>query len=217
MTENILTSQTSKTILPNGLTILSENIPAYRSVAVGVWIKTGSRYENAADMGLVHFIEHMLFKGTKNRTALQIARELEELGGSINAFTGKEETCFYAHILDSHLNKGIEVLGDMVCNSLFEEKDIEMEKQVVLEEIKAVKDTPEEYIFDIFQEKIFPDQPMGFPILGKNRNVRDIQREQIISFLNTFYKPSNIIVAAAGKVEHQQLVGNTLSSWRRCD
>lgn len=206
MTKNIQTAQTSKTILPNGLTILSENLPAYRSVAVGVWIKTGSRYENTNDMGLVHFIEHMLFKGTRSRTALQIARELEELGGSINAFTGKEETCFYAHILDSHLNKGIEVLGDMVCNSLFEEKDIEIEKQVVLEEIKAVKDTPEEYIFDIFQEKIFPDQPMGFPILGKNRNVRNLHREQIISFFKRFYIPSNIVVAAAGKVEHKVLV-----------
>ena len=206
MSDNILSSQINKTVLENGLTILSENIPAYRSVSVGVWIKTGSRYENASDMGLVHFIEHMLFKGTKNRTALQIAKELEELGGSLNAFTGKEETCFYAHILDSHLKKGIEVLADMVCNSLFDEKDIEMEKQVVLEEINSVKDTPEEYIFDIFQEKVFPNQPLGFPILGENKNVRNIEKDQILAFFKKFYAPDNIVVSAAGKVNHKELV-----------
>jgi len=207
MTANILSSQINKTVLDNGLTVLSENIPAYRSVSVGVWIKTGSRFEDYTEMGLVHFIEHMLFKGTKNRSALQIARELEELGGSLNAFTGKEETCFYAHVLDTHLNKGIEVLADMVCNSLFDDKDIKMEKQVILEEISSVKDTPEEYIFDIFQEKIFPNQPLGFPILGENINVRKIDKKQILTFFEKYYTPDNIIVSAAGKVDHKALVG----------
>ena len=146
-------SEINKTILENGLTIISEHSLAFRSVALGVWIKTGSRFETIAEKGMVHFIEHMLFKATKSRTALQIASALEDLGGYLNAFTGKEETCFYAHTLDSHLKISVDILGDMICNSLFQHKDIEMEKQIVLEEINAVKDTPDEYIFDVFSRE----------------------------------------------------------------
>jgi len=206
MTDIIHSSLINKTILDNGLTVLSESIPSYKSASIGLWVKTGSRYENYSEMGLVHFIEHMLFKGTKNRNALQIAMELEKYGGSLNAFTAKEETCFYAHVLDTHLKKGIEVLADMICNPLFNENDIKMEKQVVLEEISSVKDTPEEYIFDIFQEKIFPGQSIGYPILGKTKHIHDIKREQILSFFDKYYKPDNIIVAVAGSVNHNELV-----------
>lgn len=206
MTDIIHSSLINKTVFDNGLTVLSESIPAYRSVSIGIWIKTGSRYEEFSEMGLVHFIEHMLFKGTKTRNALQIAMELEKYGGNLNAFTSKEETCFYAHVLDSHLKKGIEVLADMICNPLFDPNDIKMEKQVVLEEISSVKDTPEEYVFDIFQEKVFPDQSLGFPILGKAKHIHAIKRDQIISFFDKFYKPDNIIVAVAGNVNHNELV-----------
>jgi len=206
MTDNILSSLINKTVLHNGLTVISENIPGYRSVSVGLWIKSGSRYESLDEMGLAHFIEHMLFKGTSNRDALQIASELEKYGGSINAFTGKEETCFYAHILDTHLKKAVDVLADMICNSLFKAKDIAMEKQVVLEEIGSVQDSPEEHVFDIFQEKVFPHNPLGYPILGYSENVTEINRDKILQFFNKFYKPDNIIISAAGKVNHNELV-----------
>ncbi|KAA3617719.1 MAG: insulinase family protein [Calditrichaeota bacterium] len=199
-------SAVNKTVLDNGLTIVTEHNSVFRSVALGIWIKMGSRFETLEEKGMAHFIEHMLFKGTKNRTALEIASSLEELGGSLNAFTGKEETCFYIHTLDSHLKISVQVLADMICNSLFRESDIEMEKHVVLEEIKAVKDTPDEYIFDIFQEKIFPDQPLGYPILGNPENVRGFDRQKLIAFWKKHYHPSNIVVSASGNISHDSLV-----------
>jgi len=199
-------SEVKKTVLENGLTIVSEHSPAFRSIALGIWIKMGSRFETADEKGMAHFIEHMLFKGTKTRSALQIASSLENLGGNLNAFTGKEETCFYIHTLDSHLKIGVEVLADMICSSLFRAKDIEMEKQVVLEEINAVKDTPDEYIFDIFQEKIFPDQPLGFPILGNPENVESFDRSKLIDFWKKHYQPHNIVISVAGNVQHDSLV-----------
>lgn len=196
----------NKTVLENGLSIVTECISTYRSASIGVWIKTGSRYETRENMGIVHFIEHMLFKGTKSRSALQIASSIEDLGGNINAFTGKEETCFYIQVLDTHITEGMEVLGDMICNSVFRSKDIEMEKQVVLEEIKAVKDTPDEYVFDLFQEKVFPNDPMGYPILGNASNVGNIKKSQIKTFIDKHYTAHNLVISAVGNIEHQKIV-----------
>jgi len=195
-----------KTVLPNGLTVLSETLNTVRSVAVGVWVKTGSRYERASQNGIAHFIEHLVFKGTQKRTSLQIARSLEDLGGNLNAYTSKELTNFYAVALDEHLSTCISVLGDLVCHPLFRAKDIEKEKQVVLEEINAVKDTPEEYIFDLFQEKLFPGHPLGRPILGKEKTLLALQREDILNFWQKFYTPNNMVVAAAGNLEHEKLL-----------
>ncbi|MCB9057374.1 MAG: insulinase family protein [Calditrichae bacterium] len=194
-----------KTKLQNGLTIVSEKIPTYRSVAIGVWIKAGSRYESHLQKGLAHFIEHMVFKGTKSRTALEIASLLEKYGGQLNAFTGKEETCFYLHTIDSHLDEGVEILADMVCNPSFTENDIKLERQVVLEEISAVYDAPEEYIFDLFQEKIFADQPMGYPILGDRESVKKFNRNSVKEFWKEYYQPSNIILSVTGNVDHNTL------------
>ena len=199
-------SEVNKTVLQNGLTIVSEHIPAYRSVAVGVWVKVGSRYEKNHQKGIVHFIEHMLFKGTENRTAFEIAQSLEKYGGQLNAFTGKEETCFYIHTLDTHLESGLEILADMLCNPLFSTQDIELEKQVVLEEMSAVRDTPEEYIFDLFQEKCYPDQPMGFPILGDKETVKAFSQADLYGFWKNYYFPGNLVIAVAGNVDHQSLV-----------
>jgi predicted Zn-dependent peptidase len=199
-------SEVKKTVLENGLTIVSEHCPAFRSIALGIWVKMGSRFETSEEKGMAHFIEHMLFKGTEKRSALQIASSLEELGGTLNAFTGKEETCFYIHTLDSHLEISVEVLADMICNSLFRKKDIDMEKQVVLEEINAVKDTPDEYIFDIFQEKIFPDQPLGYPILGNPENVKSFNRDKLMAFWKKHYQPQNIVVSVAGNVQQESLL-----------
>lgn len=204
--DSTLPDNVNKTILENGLTIVTERISAFKSASIGVWIKTGSRYEDKTNIGIVHFIEHMLFKGTKSRSALEIAGSIEDLGGNINAFTGKEETCFYIQVLDSHIRNGIEILGDMICNSVFEKKDIEMEKQVVLEEIKAVKDSPEEYVFDLFQEKIFPNHPLGFPILGNSSNISKISQQKIISFFKRHYKAQNIVISAAGNLNHREIV-----------
>jgi predicted Zn-dependent peptidase len=196
----------NKTVLSNGLTVISEKIETVRSVSVGVWIKTGSRFEELQQNGIAHFLEHMVFKGTKNRSALKIAQSLESLGGNLNAFTGKEVTCYYAQSLDIHLKQTIDVLSDMLCNSLFQDKEITKEKMVVLEEIKSVKDTPEDYIFDIFQEKLFPDCSLGSPILGTEDTVMKFNRESLISYWSKFYSTKNTVISAAGNVEHDKLV-----------
>ncbi len=195
-----------RTVLDNGLTVISESIPSVRSLSIGVWLKTGSRSEDIANNGIAHFIEHMVFKGTKKRSALKIAQSLEDLGGSLNAYTSKEITCFFTHTLDTQLSISINVLSDMVCNSLFREKDIEKERMVVLEEISSVKDTPEEYIFDLFQEKLYPGQSIGYPILGTPETVSKFDRSAIEKFWSENYQPENIIISAAGNVNHDKLI-----------
>ncbi|MEJ2056201.1 MAG: pitrilysin family protein, partial [Calditrichaceae bacterium] len=156
--------------------------------------------------GIAHFLEHMVFKGTKTRSALKIAQSLEEVGGSLNAYTSKELTVYYAHALDSQLNICMNVLSDMLCNSLFRDADIEKEKMVVLEEISAVRDTPDEYIFDLFQENLFPDQPIGYPILGTEDTIQSFTRDSLIEFWKQNYCPNNIVITAAGNLKHDKLV-----------
>jgi predicted Zn-dependent peptidase len=195
-----------KNVLDNGLTIISENIPSVRSVAVGVWIKTGSRFEYPAENGIAHFLEHMMFKGTKKRSPLAIAQSLESIGGNLNAFTGKEVTCYYANALDIHINRAVEVLSDMVCNSVFPEKEIPRERFVVLEEIKSTRDTPEEHIFDIFHEKLFPDGPLGRPIQGTEKIVSGFERNSVLKFWQSHYAPEKMVIAAAGNLQHDKLV-----------
>jgi len=177
-----------------------------RSVAVGIWVRTGSRYENRPENGIAHFLEHMMFKGTKKRTPLKIVQSLESLGGNLNAFTSKEITCYFSNSLDSHLRQSVEVLADMVCNSVFPEKEIRREQFVVLEEIKSVKDTPEDHIFDIFYDKLFPESSIGRPILGREDSVNDFQRDDLINFWHRYYTPENIVVAASGNLGHSRLV-----------
>lgn len=205
-----------KTILSNGLTVVSETIPTVKSISVGVWIKTGSRYEYKRNNGVAHFIEHLVFKGTKKRTALQIARSLEDLGGNLNAYTSKELTNYYAVALDNYLSNCVNVLADLACHPLFREKDIEKEKEVVLEEINAVKDTPEEYVYDVFQEKLFPGHPLGYPILGTPESLSALTREDVLNFWNAYYAPQNMIVSAAGNLNHDKLV-NMVEKWFQCE
>jgi predicted Zn-dependent peptidase len=199
-------SSYKKTTLDNGITVISEHIESVRSVSIGIWIKTGSRAERRLENGIAHFLEHMVFKGTKNRSPLKIAQSMESLGGSLNAFTGKEVTCFFANALDTHLKNAVEILADMVCNSTFPQKEIGREKQVVLEEIKSIKDTPEEYVFDIFHEKLFPDSALGRPILGSEKIIGRMDRSQVLSFWKDNYSGKNIIVSAAGSLDHSKLV-----------
>ncbi len=195
-----------KTILDNGVTLISEKIESVRSIAIGVWVKSGSRTEKTSECGTAHFLEHMIFKGTHKRSPLKIAQSLESLGGSLNAFTGKEVTCYFANTLDSHLKNAVEILADIVCHSTFPEKEISRERTVILEEIKSTKDTPEELVFDIFQEKVFPKSSLGRPILGEEDIIQKMQRNNVFSFWQKNYTGQNIVLSAAGNLKHANLV-----------
>lgn len=199
-------SEYKKTQLPNGLTIVTEKIPYIRSVSIGVWIKSGSRDESKEANGMAHFLEHMLFKGTERRSAREIARSLESVGGYLNAFTSKEQTCYYAEILDNQISKAVDVLSDMICHSVFAPKELEKERQVILDEIDSVEDSPDDLVQDIFVEKLYPDHSLGLPILGSKSSVNRVTREILIEFYQKFYTSHNIIIAAAGNIEHDRLV-----------
>ncbi|HPP07279.1 MAG TPA: pitrilysin family protein, partial [Syntrophorhabdaceae bacterium] len=160
-----------KTVLHNGLTIVTESIPYFSSISIGLWWKTGSRYEDSSNNGISHFIEHMLFKGTDKRTAYDIAREIDAIGGTINAFTGKEYTCLFAKVLKKDMDIAIDVLSDMYKNSLFRKDDMDREKYVIAQEIKMVEDNPEEYVFDLFNASYFKNHPLGMTILGTYENI----------------------------------------------
>ncbi len=195
-----------KTKLPNGLTIITEKIPYIRSVSIGVWIKSGSRDEIRDANGIAHFLEHMLFKGTKRRSAREIARSLESVGGYLNAFTSKEQTCFYAEILDTQISKAIDVLSDMICHSVFSPREMEKEREVILDEIDSVEDTPDDLVQDIFVEKLYPENSLGLPILGSKDSVNNISRQMVLDFYERHYTGSNILIAAAGNIDHDKLV-----------
>lgn len=185
--------------------MLSQNMPNLRSISIGVWVLVGGRYETPANMGICHFIEHSVFKGTRKRNALQIAKALENVGGNMNAFTSKEQTCFYATILSEDLPLAIDVLSDLVQNAVFDEKEIEREKQVIMEEIKDTEDTPEEFIQDHFYSQLFKKHSLGFGILGSKSTVSAFSRQQLVDFYHKYYVPSNIVVSIAGNFDDRQL------------
>lgn len=201
-----MTDMVSKTVLPNGVRILSEHLPHAYSVSVGIWVDTGSRDERAEENGISHFIEHMLFKGTKRRSALEIAKEMDALGGLSNAFTSKEQTCYYTRILQKHLHQATDILLDLFLNSLFDPLEMERERQVILQEISLVEDTPEEYIHVLLNETVYAGDPLARPILGTPETVREIDREKILAYLRRTYTPDRIVVAAAGPVDHSTFV-----------
>lgn len=195
-----------KTRLDNGIRVVTEALPSLDSVSLGIWITTGSRDEGVGEHGLSHFIEHLLFKGTESRSAFDISREIESVGGSINAFTGKEYTCFHAKVLKRDAALAVDILADIVANSVFAPQEIERERMVVVQEIKMVEDTPDDYIHDLFYRSFWGDHPLGYPITGVMENVLSFQREGIIAFLQSHYTPDRMIVAAAGDLEHRQMV-----------
>ncbi|SDG71533.1 Predicted Zn-dependent peptidase [Desulfosporosinus hippei DSM 8344] len=196
-----------KTLLPNGVRIITEEIDHVRSAAIGMWVGAGSRDEREGFEGISHFIEHMFFKGTEHRTARALAESLEAVGGQLNAFTTKEYTCYYAKILDEDLDLAIDVLSDMFFSSLFDEKEIEKEKNVVIEEIKMYEDSPDELIHDVFSEQVWNDHPLGKPILGTEESIRALSREKIMQFLTEHYAPDNLVISVAGKIKHEDVVG----------
>ena len=193
-----------KTVLPNGVTILSEEMQGIRSVAIGVWVKTGSRHESAERNGISHFIEHMVFKGTKNRSALDIARQMDAIGGNMDAFTGKESICFNAKVLDEHLPVAVDVISDLVLNPNFEPKDIDREKGVILEEIKMDEDNPDYLVHEIFTQNFWKDHPLGMPILGTKETVKALNQQAILENFTARFSAGNLVISAAGSLNHDE-------------
>lgn len=202
----VATSNYNKTVLSNGIQVVSESIPHVKSVSLGVWVDVGSRDESDLDNGITHFIEHMVFKGTGKRSAREIAEFVEDIGGYLNAFTTKENTCFYVRVLSEHLKEGVEILADIVQNPTFDKREIEKEKKVVYEEIKDVEDDFEDYIGDLLEYQIYHPHPLGLPIIGTRETVSGFTREKLFEHLRKFYNPSNIVVSAAGNLVHDKLV-----------
>lgn len=201
-----LQSVYKKTVLPNGLRIVSEEIPHVRSVSVGIWLDVGSRDEHELNNGISHFIEHMVFKGTKHRNVKEIAQSIESVGGYLNAFTSKEHTCYYARVLDEYTELAIDVLFDLMQHPTFPEKDLEKEKGVVIEELRNAEDDPDDIIHDYFDKSLFGAHPLGFPVIGTEPNLRSFKRKDLNAYLQEHYIPSNMIVAAAGNIQHEDLV-----------
>ncbi len=195
-----------KTVLDNGIRVVTEKIPYVHSVATGIWLNVGSRDESAADRGLTHFIEHMLFKGTGRRTALDIAKELDAVGGFANAFTSKEQLCVHAKVLDNHLPLVVDILNDIFLHSTFKPEEIDREREVILQEINMIEDTPDEYVHVLFQEEYWPDNPLGLPIYGSEDTVRGFDRESMVRYMGSMFQAERIIVAAAGNLEHERFV-----------
>jgi len=196
----------NKTVLENGLRIVSERLDHFRSVSVGLWVNVGSRDEVERENGVSHFIEHMIFKGTANRSSLQIAKELDAIGGLSNAFTGIEATCFHSRVLDKHLHSLAEILSDIFLHSLFDPQDISRERQVILQEINMLEDTPDEQIHVLFSRLFWLNHPLGMPVMGTPETVSSIDKDAVLTHIRRFYTPARIIVAAAGNVDHEDLV-----------
>ena len=197
----------NKTVLGNGVRIVTEKVPAVHSVTIGVWVKTGSRHETGNESGLAHFIEHMLFKGTKKRDACEIARVIDSVGGSINAFTSKEYTCFYVKVLSQHLSLAVDLLCDIFFNSVFDEEEIEKERNVIFQEISMVHDTPDDYIQDLFIQSYFDDHPLASAILGVPETVQMFKRSDMLDYFDKKHLvPQNIIISAAGNIEHDDVL-----------
>ena len=194
-----------RSILPNGLRVVSERMVGAPSVSLGIWVENGSRFETREQSGISHFLEHVLFKGTARRSAAQIAEEIDAVGGVLNAFTGKEYTCYYARVLAEHVSIAIDVLTDLFLHSQFESEEIERERTVVLQEIAQAEDTPDEYIHDLFSLQYWPDHPLSFPICGTSETVRSFGRQDFVDFLAARYRPDRLIVAAAGEIAHESV------------
>ena len=195
-----------KTVLSNGVRVITEKIEHYKSVSLGIWVGTGSRDENQNNNGVSHFIEHMVFKGTPSRDTLRIAKELDAIGGLANAFTGKEYTCFHSKVLDKDFLTLAEILSDIFLCSKFDPEDIEREKQVVLQEISMIEDSPEEQIHELFSSQFFNNHPLGLPVLGTIETVTSLTRDEILEQKRKYYSPDRIIIAAAGNIEHDEVV-----------
>lgn len=196
----------SKTTLENGVRILTKSMPFVRSVSMGVWVNVGARDESASENGLSHMIEHMIFKGTHQRTAFQIAKEFDAIGGHTNAFTSFENTCYHARVMDSHLETMVDILTDIFLNSVFAEEELAKERPVIFQEIGMVEDNPEEYVHILSGRAYWGENPLGRSILGTRENILGFSTDTIKTFFHRFYQPSHIVIAVSGNISHKQIV-----------
>lgn len=195
-----------KTVLDNGIRILTQRRPDTRAVSIGVWVENGSRHEPGGTAGVSHFVEHLLFKGTKRRSAQEIAETMDSVGGVINAFTGKEYTCYYAKVLDDHFELAVDVLADIFLNSTFDPEEIERERSVILQEIAQADENPEDFVHDLFSLDYFGEHALGRPICGTIETVSAMRREDLVQFVAERYAPHRVIITVAGNVEHEAIV-----------
>jgi len=194
------------TELDSGLKIITANMPGMRSVAIGTWIGVGGRYEEMPELGISHFLEHLLFKGTKTRSARDIKEAIEGVGGSFNGFTADEVTCYLVKVLKKHVDIGLEVLIDMVLNPALKQEDVDQERPVIFEEIRMYKDIPQQHVHELLAGLLWPNQALGLPLAGTFETVNKINAPELKKFLDKFYQPSNIIIAAAGPIEHEEII-----------
>ncbi|MEK6289223.1 MAG: pitrilysin family protein [Acidobacteriota bacterium] len=208
-------SPIKQTVLDNGLTIISERMDHVRSASVGIWVRSGSRHEAAPLNGISHFIEHTLFKGTRNRTSREIAVESDAIGGHVDAFTSREVAAYYVRVLDEHLARAFDLLADLVTSPLFADEELDRERNVVTEEIKMVGDTPDDLVHEVFVANFWPDHPLGRSILGTVDTLATFNHERVSNYFSNIYTPRNLVVAGAGNLEHERfvdMVGGSLSS-----
>ena len=196
----------ARTVLPSGLRIVTEEERSVRSAAFGIWVNVGSRDESISTAGASHFLEHLLFKGTKKRTSLEISSAIEAVGGETNAFTSKEYTCFYARVIDKDLPLAVDVISDLITSSVVKQEDVDAERKVVLEEIAMRDDDPSDLIHDLFLEKYYGDTPLGRPILGTIESIKSMSRSTVFNYYKNRYRPEDIVVAVAGNVKHKNVV-----------
>jgi len=205
-----------RAVLPNGLTVITEPMDHVRTVALGVWVAAGSRFEDATRNGISHFIEHMLFKGTAHRSARAIAEALDAIGGQLNAFTDKEHTCYYLRVLSDHLEEGLAILADMLLYPAIDPGSLERERQVLVEEIKSYEDAPDDLVHDVFAEILWPGHPLGRPVSGTLSTVARLGREDLHAYMAERYRPDAVLVTAAGQLEHERIVASVdraLGGW----
>jgi predicted Zn-dependent peptidase len=195
-----------KTVLDNGVRVISERLGHFRSISLGIWVGAGSRDEVPDENGISHFIEHMIFKGTRSRTSLDIAKELDAIGGLSNAFTGTEYTCFHSRVLDKHFRPLAGILSDIFLHSTFDLQEMNRERQVILQEISSLEDTPDEHIHVLFNQFFFMNHPIGMPVLGTPQTVSAVKKEAILDYIKRFHTPERVVVAAAGNLDHEALV-----------
>ena len=195
-----------RTVLPSGLRIVTEEVPSVRSAAIGIWVNVGSRDETPAVAGASHFLEHLLFKGTTRRTALEISATIEAVGGEMNAFTSKEYTCFYARVIDTDLPMAIDVISDLITSSIVSALDVDAERKVVLEEIAMRDDDPSDLVHDLYAETYYGDTTLGRPILGTIKSIKDMTRSSVFNYYKKKYLPQDLVVAVAGNIKHKRVV-----------
>lgn len=201
-----MSPRTNKTVLDNGVRILTKTFPHVHSVSMGVWVNVGARDELESESGLSHFIEHMIFKGTTRRSAYEIAKAFDAIGGQSNAFTSMELTCYHARVMDAHLGTMVDILSDIFLNSKFDPVEIERERAVILQEISMVEDTPEEYVHTLLGQTVWGEDPLGRSILGTRKNITSVKADMIEGYFRRLYQPDRVIISAAGNVDHSQFV-----------